>query len=78
LTTATALAVDGSPVPRIVVADGANHRVVSLQADGVDLALLQQYIDLRRLDTARGVAFSSDSHTLYVLTDASLIAIPLP
>jgi serine/threonine protein phosphatase PrpC len=78
LASATDLAVDGAAVPLVSIADGKGHRVVLLNASGIDLTLIQQYAAASQLDSVAAVTFSLDQHTLFALTDAALIQIQLP
>lgn len=78
LPSAQALTVSSAALPIIAVADGTGHRVVMLNATGVDLALIQQYADPSVLDRVTALAFSLDQHTLYALAGNELLAIPQP
>jgi serine/threonine protein phosphatase PrpC len=78
LASATLLAVDGNATPNVAVADGPGHRVMVLNATGIDLALMQQYADPSQLDHVTAVGFSLDNHTLFALTGTTLIQITLP
>lgn len=78
LASATDLAVDSATVPVVSIADGKGHRIVTLNAAGIDLTLMQQYADAHQLDGVAAVTFSPDQHTLFALTDTALIQIQLP
>jgi serine/threonine protein phosphatase PrpC len=76
LPSAQVIAVNSAAVPFIAVADGAEHRIVMLNAAGVDLGLIEQYADPSALDHVAALAFSQDQHTLYALVGGELLEIP--
>ena len=78
LSGATGLAVDSGVSPNVAVADGKDHRVILLNASGIDLGLWQQYADATQLDHVTTVVFSLDGKTVYALTDTAIIQIGLP
>lgn len=76
--TASTLAVDNGPVPHVAITDGKGHRVIELQSSGVDLQLVQQYVDASQLDHLAALTFAPDGHTLFLLVDNGIIQISLP
>ncbi len=78
LPTASLLTVGGGAVPLVAVADGKSHRVLLLSAVGVDLDLVQQYVDPTQLDGVTLLAFDTAKKQLYAVSAGTLIGIPLP